>query len=147
MYISYITVVLVIIVTVVVSRKRSRNNQERLIHDDSGDSWDEKRHYTYDIKKAADDYTNKLSKENNIDEEFAQGAVVNPMYAPEGEVHDNPHLFGKLRIITDCNRFIWMYFTESKLINRCYCFLPFAVILPLILLLFNCHACILWLYI
>ena len=79
-----------IIVYFVVSRKRSKNSQERLIQDDSGDTWDEKRHYTYDIRKAADDYTNKLLKESNIDEEFAQGAVVNPMYAPEGEVHDNP---------------------------------------------------------
>ena len=80
-----------IIVIVVVSRRRSKNSQERLIiQDDSGDPWDEKRHYKYDIKKAADDYTNRLLRENNIDEEFAQGAIVNPMYAPEGEVHDNP---------------------------------------------------------
>ena len=79
-----------IIVIVVVSRKRSKISQERLIiQDDSGDPWDEKRHYTYDdIKKAADDYTNRLLRENNIDEESAQGAIVNPMYAPEGEVHD-----------------------------------------------------------
>ena len=79
-----------ITVIVVVSRKRSKINQERLIQDDSEDAWDEKRHYTYDIRKAADDYTNKLLKESNIDEEFAQGAIVNPMYQPEGEVHDNP---------------------------------------------------------
>ena len=79
-----------IIVVVVVSRKRSKNSQERLIQNDSGDAWEEKRHYTYDIRKAADEYTNKLLKESNTDEEFAQGAIVNPMYEPEGEVHDNP---------------------------------------------------------
>ena len=55
----------------VVSRKRSKISQEQL-------------------NQAADNYTNKLLKESNIDEGFAQEAVVNPMYAPEDEVHDNP---------------------------------------------------------
>ena len=80
------------------SRRRSRDHRERLvIQDDSGDPWDEKRHFKYDFKKARDDFANKHLKENDIDEEFAQGAVVNPMYEPDGTVTENPtYLVSKL---------------------------------------------------
>ena len=63
------------------SRKRSKGHRGQfVIQDDSGDLWDEKCHYKYDIQKANDDSTNKHLKENNIDEEFARGAIANPMY-------------------------------------------------------------------
>ena len=78
------------VIIVVVSRKRSKNSEEQIIKDGDDDTWDEKRRYKYDMKKAADDFTNKHLKENNIDEEFAEGAVINPMFLPEGELHENP---------------------------------------------------------
>ena len=78
------------IIVVVVIRKRNRNREDGLIKDGADDAWDEKRRYKYDIKRAADDFTIKHLKENNIDEEFAEGAIMNPMFSPEGELHDNP---------------------------------------------------------
>ena len=73
-----------------VSRKGKANNKEQLIQEDSEDPWERKRHYKYDFQKATDEFTTKHLKENDIDEEFAQGSVVNPLYAPDGEVVDNP---------------------------------------------------------
>ena len=82
---------LVIFAIIVMSRKRSKDRQERLtIQDDSGDPWDDKRHYKYDFTKAADDYANKHLKENDVDEEIAQGAVVNSTYESDGIVIENP---------------------------------------------------------
>ena len=92
-YITHTVAVVVLVITVITVRSRKRikdNHQDRLINQDSGDRWDEKRHFKYDVKKAEDDYTNKHLKENNIDEEFAKGAVVNPLFAPEGVVMENP---------------------------------------------------------
>ena len=83
-------VVLVIIVIIVMLRKRSRVQERLNIQDDSGDPWDDKRHYKYNFTKAADDFANKHMKENDIDEECAQGVVVNPMYEPDGNVTENP---------------------------------------------------------
>ena len=81
---------LVITAIIVMSRKRSKDDQERINQDNSGDPWDHKRHYKYDFTKAADDFTNKHMRDNDIDEEFAQGALVNPTYEPDGNVTENP---------------------------------------------------------
>jgi len=76
------------------SRRRKESDQQRLIKntkDDRGDAYDDKRQYKYDFRKAAEDYTIKHMKENEIDEEFAEADVVNnPVYSPEGTVFDNP---------------------------------------------------------
>ena len=82
--------VMLIIVIIVMSRKRSKDRRGQfVIQLDRGDLSDEKRHYKYDIQKANDD-SNKHLKENNIHEELAQGAMVNPTYELDGTVTENP---------------------------------------------------------
>ena len=44
----------------------------------------------YNFNKATNDFKTKYMKENDIEEEFAEGVVVNPLYSLQGEVVDNP---------------------------------------------------------
>ena len=66
------------VVIFVMSRKK-RHFQFR-------DVWDDTHHL-----KLADDFTNKCLKENNTND--AQGAVVNPIYAPDGAALENPTIW------------------------------------------------------
>ena len=93
------TVVLVIIVVTVMSRKKKQIDREQPLKQDDGDEWDKKRHFTYEIKKAVADFTTKHMRENDIDEEFAEGAVVNLVYKPGGTVIENPYYMVSYRII------------------------------------------------
>lgn len=85
---------MVIVIITILSRRRKESDRERQIKnakDDEGDIYDDKRHFKYDFRKAAEDYSARHMKENDIDEEFADADVVNnPMYNPEGAVFDNP---------------------------------------------------------
>jgi len=85
----------VIIIIIALSRRRRKeSDQQRLANnteDDKGDVYDDKRQYKYDFRKAAEDFTIKHMKENEIDVEFAEADVVNnPVYSPEGVAFDNP---------------------------------------------------------
>lgn len=81
-------VVVIVIIIIVVAIKRKQNRFVKRSH--SRDVLDDKRQFKYDFNKAVDDFTSKHLKENNIDKEFAQGAVVNPAYSPDGAVIENP---------------------------------------------------------
>ena len=87
---------ILIVVIILLVKKRTQPDEERLIKDQKGANneienvYDDKRNYKYDFSKAAKEFTVRHMKENDIDEEFAEGAVMNPMYAPEGDVFENP---------------------------------------------------------
>ena len=87
-YNMFHVVVVVILVIIMVLRKRGKG--DRKDQDDSGDPWDDKHHFKYDVKRAADDLTHKHLKQNDTGKEFAQGTVSNPVYKIGGTVIDNP---------------------------------------------------------
>lgn len=66
-------------------RKRERNHQKHL-----KDPLDDTHHFKYDIKRAEDEFEYQHMRENDIDEEFARGAVTNPAYEIDGAVIENP---------------------------------------------------------
>ena len=111
------------------SRRRKESDQQRLVkntEDDKGDVYDDKRQYKYDFRKAAEDYTIKHMKENEIDEEFAEATVVNnPVFSPEGAVFNNPTYMVSSITLFNCFYNIYCRIlinsTLSSLSCCCYC--------------------------
>lgn len=95
---------LVIFCIAVASRKRKHDDEERLakkgntINKVDDHECDSKHHYKYNFNKATNDFKTKYMKENDIEEEFAEGAVVNPLYSLQGEVVDNPTYLVKIEL-------------------------------------------------
>ena len=91
-----VAAVLVILCITVALRKRKHDDKEQLIRKDNSKNkvedheCDSKHHYKYNFNKVTNDFKTRYMKENDIEEEFAEGAVVNPLYSLQGEVVDNP---------------------------------------------------------
>ena len=91
-----VAAVLVILCITVALRKRKHDDKEQLIRKNNSKNkvedheCDSKHHYKYNFNKATNDFKTRYMKENDIEEEFAEGVVVNPLYSLQGEVVDNP---------------------------------------------------------